>query len=364
MRNLIKIALPATLSFFLLGINIYIAYSSSAVNNQTTPAPEQPQVYQYTLKGGHGYDIESVVFTPDGQTLVTGSIYDNVHVWDLKTRKLRRTLDAGKLGVNSLAISPDGKLLVGAGGTTDADTNKSIKVWNLQTGKLLRTLNGHSLGINALRITPDGQTLVSAGADKTIKLWNLRTGMLIRTLKGHGSWVMAVAISPDGKTLASAGGDYEHSPDQVIRLWDMKTGKLQRTIKDNAEVVGFLSFSRDGKMLVSSGGKMQTPAKTNVWNVSTGKLVQSFPQLGVFVALSGDGQKLLVVDKGYGVTLWDVGSGSKLRTLVEQVKFEDDRLYGRIYVAGANLSPNGKTLAVADGGVLSNFQVGIRQISF
>ncbi|NMF65714.1 trypsin-like peptidase domain-containing protein [Brasilonema octagenarum] len=110
-------------------------------------------------------------------------------------------------GVNSVAISPDGRTL--ASGSWD-DT---IKIWNLATGQLIRTLAGHSYSVNSVAISADGRTLASGSFDKTIKIWNLATGQLIRTLGGHSEWVRSVAISPDGRTLVSGSGD------KTIKIW-------------------------------------------------------------------------------------------------------------------------------------------------
>jgi WD40 repeat protein len=62
-------------------------------------------------------------------------------------------------GVNSIAISPDGQTLV------SGSMDETIKVWHLQTGELIRTIKAnskwHSDAVSSVAISPDGQTLVS-----------------------------------------------------------------------------------------------------------------------------------------------------------------------------------------------------------
>jgi len=103
--------------------------------------------------------------------------------------------------VQSVAFSPDGQTL--ASGSSDA----TIKLWEVRTGKLLTTLEGHSDWVGSMAFGPDGQTLASGSNDNTIKLWEVRTGKLRATLAGHSRWVQSMAFSPDGQTLASGSND-------------------------------------------------------------------------------------------------------------------------------------------------------------
>ncbi|KHG39122.1 WD-40 repeat-containing serine/threonine protein kinase, partial [Aphanizomenon flos-aquae 2012/KM1/D3] len=112
---------------------------------------------------------------------------------------LERTLKGHSSSVNSVAYSPDGQTLA------SASVDKTIKLWNVKTGNLLQTLEGHSSPVNSVAYSPDGQILASATVDNTntIKLWNVKTGNLLQTLTGHSDWVSSVAYSPDGQILAS-----------------------------------------------------------------------------------------------------------------------------------------------------------------
>lgn len=314
---------------------------------------------EFLKESRHGYDIESLVISRDGQILVSGSLYDKIHVWSMKNKKLIRTINPGKNGSTTLALSPDGQNLY----TGTYLESGIVQVWNIKTGKLIRRMNSHKSGISNLTLTPDGKTLIAAGQDKTIKLWNTQTGKLIHTLKGHNAPVSAIAVSPNKNIFASSAGIQGDSRDLTIRLWDIKTGKLLKTLTNSIQTAGFLTFSPDGKNLISARGKSSDYGRTNIWNLSTGKIIATIAKSLIYIGFTSDGKRLLSVDSLYGVDLWDAATGANIRQIVEQIKFEDDRTYSRVYPNTAAMSPDNKTLVIGEGGVLSGYRIGIRQLN-
>ena len=84
--------------------------------------------------------------------------------------------------------------------------------------RLVRVFTGHFDGVNAVAISPDGSLVVSGSGDQTVRFWNAATGMAIgEPLTGHSNWVNAVAFSPDGTRVVSG------SDDQTVRVWSVKT---------------------------------------------------------------------------------------------------------------------------------------------
>jgi len=76
-----------------------------------------------TIVGGHTAGVQSVAFSPDGQTLASGS-------WD-----------------------------------------RTIRLWHVATGHELLCFKGQSHGVNAVAFSPDGRTLAAGLHDGGVRLW-------------------------------------------------------------------------------------------------------------------------------------------------------------------------------------------------
>ncbi len=220
-----------------------------------------------TLKG-HTSDVNSVSFSPNGKILAsdsggfvildTGESKDNfIKLWNMETGREIRTLKGHKSWVNSVVFSPNGKML--ASGSRDC----TVKLWNIETGQEIRILKGHKSGVNSVSFSQSGKILASGSSDNTIKLWNIETGQEIRTLKGHKSGVNSVNFGPNGKILASG------SWDNTIKLWDVETGQKIRTLIGHTDNVESVSFSQSGKILASGS----IDGTTKLWDTESGKLL-------------------------------------------------------------------------------------------
>ena len=193
----------------------------------------------------HGVHL---AFSPDGQMLAgTGDPRTErdttIQLWDTATGSLIRTIVVEEIQnqINSIAFSPDGQTLASAGIVFSRNNARdaSIHLWDVETGNLLRTITEHEGWISSVAFSPVSQTLVSASQNGT-HLWDVETGSLIRTLTDHSTH--SVVFSPDGQTLASAD-------QKGIHLWDAGTGNLLRTLSEAYGEV--TAFNPDGQTIAS-----------------------------------------------------------------------------------------------------------------
>ena len=63
--------------------------------------------------------------------------------------------------VNAVAFSPDGQTVLSGSG------DNTLKLWETSSGQLLQTLTGHQDWVTAVAFSPDGETVLSGSGDNT-----------------------------------------------------------------------------------------------------------------------------------------------------------------------------------------------------
>ena len=111
--------------------------------------------------------VLGTAFSPDGKCLATGANNKTVTLWCTKTWQPMVTLDT--VSFESFAFSPDGSRLV-IGGTWP---EQRIQVWDVETRELIVELSGHKSDVESLAFSPDSRLLASGGFDDVIYLWDM-----------------------------------------------------------------------------------------------------------------------------------------------------------------------------------------------
>ncbi|MBM3239140.1 T9SS type A sorting domain-containing protein [Candidatus Poribacteria bacterium] len=270
----------------------------------------------FKLWRGHPDRVLAVAFSPDGNLLASAGVGENkIRLWDVQRGTQISVLEGHDSVVTSVAFNKNGIL-------ASASEDETIKLWNVDNGKELRRLLGHSGQISSIAFSPDGKWLASGANDQLVKIWDTETGMERATFEGHSDAIFSVAFSPDGKLIASG------SADGTIRLWDVATKQELSVYRGHEYYVWSIAFSPDGSKLVSGSWDKTV----RVWDLLAGKDSTTGAVLATFDAyvLSVDcspGGKLIAVgilDPGYGntVSIWDIKTGSQIRTFDVKSKYD------------------------------------------
>ena len=131
-------------------------------------------------------------------------------------------------GAVSLVFSPDGASLV------SGSHDWTIKLWDMQTGGVIKTLQGHTAAVFSTSISADFSTIASGSCDKTIRLWDTQTGECHCIIE-QKDFVGHVSFFPlDPKHLMSVSGG-------KIQQWDIGGQKIVSEYDGS-----YISFSPDG----------------------------------------------------------------------------------------------------------------------
>ncbi len=142
-----------------------------------------------------------------------------VRLFDVASGQERATLKHEGT-VDSVSISPDGKLLASGGGLT-------AKVWDIATGHVCTIIRAESgLGVDYVSFSPDGRTLAvgigsldSRSQNSEVRLWDMSRGRVRAVLRGEMGEVHSLAFAPDGKVLVTGSGE-------AVVLWDLAMGSF------------------------------------------------------------------------------------------------------------------------------------------
>lgn len=325
-RRMLVAAVSAA-ALLLGGVALFLLPPSTAPSDPNAgvaaPAPVEPPP-------GLVIDAEPLPVAP-GAPLSANALttrpapLDGLRSWTLETRGMRGS-------VTELAHSPDGTWLAAA------SEDQVIRLYR-QPGELDlgRALVGHEHGGQAnadLRLTwaPDSRFLASGGVDGTVRLWQVGSGRLFRTLRLQGP-VSGVAWSPDGRTLACG-----LRPSGAVLLFEARSGRPLFSLEGHEGGVGALAWSPDGKVL-ATGGEDRT---LRLWDIGSGRTLHTMEgHAGTVrqIAWQPDSKALAsTAERDNEVRVWSALTGRS--------RFTAPIRPG----AGLAWSPDGRTIALADGG--------------
>ena len=231
-------------------------------------SPYQINLYEVgTGKKIQTYDIKDScvdisVLSASNKLTVVSQYNCSITVWDNETGICVKTWQHPNPDdpINSIVFSPSEEQII------TSSTDKVVRTWNVHTGELIQEFIGHKWPVLYADYSPDGDKIVSASNDDSIIIWDAKAGTIIHSLYGHEAEVNHAVFSPDGKFIASA------SRDKTIAIWDAVNGTKLRTLVGHTYDVKSVEFNATGTQLVSVSGD----ETIKVWDVGTGNMIQSF----------------------------------------------------------------------------------------
>ena len=251
----------------------------------------------------HGGAIRHLEFAGDGRSLVTSSTDRRPKVFDAERGQEKLALRKHRSDADGAAFSPDGRMIATI--FTNTKEGGEVRFWQTTTGQELGTVRVAGTQILALDYAADG---LRPGARLPRRLGaHLATHGFGRPRDGGGAarphrscWGSgAVAFSPRGDLVASAGVD------GTARLWGAADGREHRVLTAHVREVRSVAFSHDGRFLVTAGND----STARLWRSSDGREILTVKvRKGAILraVLSPDGKTLVTASQDRTVRLWDL----------------------------------------------------------
>ncbi|KAL7956293.1 WD40-repeat-containing domain protein [Trichoderma compactum] len=237
--------------------------------------PEKPNVKFSTELKGHQAGIEKVAFNPTKDAELCSLSSDGVvRFWDVRTKACFNEV-TGLGDAMTLVWAPDGQTLL-VGNRSDnifvlsptQSTPLASHQQTVQTNQIAFCWSGKKIFVT----TSEGQIRIRSYPDfePVLRLGDGEDAAEF-TLKGHTASCLTAELQPMGRYLATGGAN------SIIALWDTTDWLCQRTITRMTGPVRSISFTFDGSYVV--GGSDEGNG-LEVTHVETGEHVHTFKTAG------------------------------------------------------------------------------------
>jgi WD40 repeat protein len=266
----------------------------------STTAPAQNSSPPISLGSSHSGSIAALAFSGDGQWLATGGEDHAIKIWNVQQFRVVKTLlgHSGKL--TALAFSPDNDTLASAG------ADGSILLWSAGKNWAKRPLSSGSMPVESLVFTPDGKYLIAGQLDGQVKVRDENSGNELATIQEHGS-IQFLAMSASNPHLLAIGTEaIGGNSANTAHIWDFESKRELHDFAGSSEMLAGLALSPDGSVLVAATRK----DGCKLWDVASGSLIRTLGSETAAIAFDGQGHLLEL--EPLELREWDVSDGTSV----------------------------------------------------
>lgn len=199
-----------------------------------------PAAYRYPAA------INSVAISPDGK-LVVAACRSEVVLFDAEGDAAPRRLPTECDLLSHVEFSPDGSVLAAVGGSPGRFGE--VRFFKVADSSVIAARRiGHDTLFRG-NFAPDGKAIAIGGPDGAVHVVPLDPTAEVRRFELHSDWVFDVAYTPDGKMLVSGGRD------KATKVSSAETGRLLRAVDASPD---FITSVAANELFAVSAGRART----------------------------------------------------------------------------------------------------------
>jgi WD40 repeat protein len=244
--------------------------------------------------------VQALAFSADSQHLAVGGSEGALMAWKLggSATPITRTVESP---VSGLAFLPDNSGIafsLGAPAKVTGVTAGSVRFWDWRENRI-RALTADVAPTTAVRVLAalgPHRLMAWVTQNNILSVWPITRSSTTRfSLKAP---CRSLAFSPDGKTLAATA-------DWKVLIFDIERKHERFTLTGHKGMVGSLAYSPDGRHLLT--GSWDKTVK--IWDAANGRELTSFDwpvgRVGA-VAYAPDGLRAAAAGDEGPIVIWDV----------------------------------------------------------
>ena len=252
----------------------------------------------------HTANINAIAFSPDEQRVITASADTTAKVWRVEACGKPQMVDQED-EVEGLTYGTSrfsNARLMGLG------QERTLRIWNATTGLLETQWDSHAQDYAEAALPDSGKIVACADSAGRVRLVDRSTGEVLQSFECRNQRPNLVALTADGRRLAATYGELG------IRVWRIPEGDVCATVEQAFEgEASALRFSPDGEWLVAS--QRQGPRPLAFYDTTTWTLKRRLANAMTPFDFTADSEKLATFSPDLAVKIWDVPTGSLIRTI-------------------------------------------------
>jgi WD40 repeat protein len=137
---------------------------------------------------GHDQAVVGLAFSADSKALATSGDDNSIRLWEPASGRMIRRIETGN-HIYKVVFTPDGNFLISGGrarsalgtlwhsvtgGRLGGGRGEALRIWRVSDGALMQIAAEQSHDVWSVAASPDGRWIANASDDNTVKLWRVQ----------------------------------------------------------------------------------------------------------------------------------------------------------------------------------------------